>query len=145
MGLGIDEEDFGLLTVLSSWATSASSSATSASSASAASSATASSATAAPDGTRGSQGNNNSNGAAIAVDDEHDSTNPEAEALGACVGESYGGLTRSGWGRLCKRLLDTGRLRQLEANGYAGRLQEYIEQAVTPENSLIVAWPSTGL
>ena len=44
-------------------------------------------------------------------------------------------------GRMCKRLLDTGRLRYLQAHGYAGRLQEYVDVAVSPENTLIVAWP----
>jgi len=43
---------------------------------------------------------------------------------------------------MCKRLLDTGRLRYLAQHGYSVRLQTYVDEIVSPENMLIVAQPS---
>jgi hypothetical protein len=58
------------------------------------------------------------------------------------------GLSKQGQeevGRLCKRLLDTGRIRFLEANGFSARLQVYIDRALSLENVVLVATPKPPL
>ena len=80
-------------------------------------------------------------GSNVAIDDdEHACTDPTAAMIGQTVSAALSASERSALGRMCKRLLDTGRLRYLEAHGYAGRLQEYVEETVSPENTLIVGW-----
>jgi tRNA:m4X modification enzyme len=44
-------------------------------------------------------------------------------------------------GRQCKRLLDAGRLKYLQANGFAARLQVYIDRALSLENVVLIATP----
>jgi tRNA:m4X modification enzyme len=58
------------------------------------------------------------------------------------------GLSKQGQeevGRLCKRLLDTGRIKYLEANGFSARLQVYIDRALSLENVVLVATPKPPL
>ena len=55
-------------------------------------------------------------------------------ATRAAAGES-----RVEVGRMCKRLLDAGRLCYLQEHGYAGGQCAFVEQAVSPENVLIFA------
>ena len=40
---------------------------------------------------------------------------------------------------MCKALLDTGRLRYLEAHGYRARLQRYVVETISPENVVLLA------
>ena len=51
------------------------------------------------------------------------------------------GAARRELGRMCKRLLDTGRLKYLqEAGNYGGgRLEKYVSEEVSPENVLLMA------
>jgi len=46
-------------------------------------------------------------------------------------------------GRLCKRLIDGGRVHFLKAQGFHGRLSRYVGREVTPENVLLTAVPSS--
>ncbi|KAM9357541.1 tRNA:m(4)X modification enzyme TRM13 homolog [Symphorus nematophorus] len=46
-------------------------------------------------------------------------------------------------GRLCKRLIDGGRLHFLKTNGFDGRLSRYVSSQVTLENVLLSAVPSS--
>ena len=85
-----------------------------------------------------------SNAAATASADEHSGADPEAlrrigQSLGSRVADA---ATRKQLGRMCKGLLDTGRLRYLEQHGYTGRLQRYVSAETTPENVVLVAEPS---
>lgn len=83
-------------------------------------------------------------GPADGADAEHSAVDPEAARLGRSLGAQLGAQGRVEVGRMCKRLLDTGRLRYLEAHGYAGRLQTYVAQEVSPENVLLVATPAAA-
>ena len=74
---------------------------------------------------------------------EHTSADPAAlrmlsERLGTA---RLGPSARRELGRTCKRILDTGRLRYLEAKGYRGQLRAYVPPEVSPENVLLLAWP----
>lgn len=61
-------------------------------------------------------------------------------ASGSTSGAQWAdGTDRREVGRMCKALLDTGRVRYLRAHGYACWRAEYIEDALTPENVVIVA------
>ena len=73
---------------------------------------------------------------------EHENADPEAAQLGALLDGRIDAPTRRQLGRMCKRLLDTGRLRYLAQHGYSVRLQTYVDEIVSPENMLIVAQPS---
>lgn len=46
-------------------------------------------------------------------------------------------------GRLCKRLIDSGRLDFLKKKGFDGRLSAYVKSQVTLENVLLTAVPSS--
>lgn len=148
--LGISAEDFQLLTVISSWATSGAAGG------------------GAGSGDRGGGGLNarddaanapyNAPNAPNAAADaqrgapnaqhdasllgEHENADPEAAQLGALLDGRIDAPTRRQLGRMCKRLLDTGRLRYLAQHGYSVRLQTYVDEIVSPENMLIVAQPS---
>jgi tRNA:m4X modification enzyme len=73
---------------------------------------------------------------------EHENADPEAAQLGALLDGRIDAPTRRQLGRMCKRLLDTGRLHYLAQHGYSVRLQTYVDEIVSPENMLIVAQPS---
>jgi len=148
--LGISAEDFQLLTVISSWATSGAADG------------------GAGSGDRGGLGLNARDDAANAPYNapiapnaaadaqhgapnaqhdapllgEHENADPEAAQLGALLDGRIDAPTRRQLGRMCKRLLDTGRLRYLAQHGYSVRLQTYVDEIVSPENMLIVAQPS---
>ena len=148
--LGISAEDFQLLTVISSWATSGAAGG------------------GAGSGDRGGGGLNARDDAANAPYNapiapnaaadaqhgapnaqhdapllgEHENADPEAAQLGALLDGRIDAPTRRQLGRMCKRLLDTGRLRYLAQHGYSVRLQTYVDEIVSPENMLIVAQPS---
>ena len=148
--LGISAEDFQLLTVISSWATSGAADG------------------GAGSGNRGGGGLNARDDAANALYNapiapnaaadaqhgapnaqhdapllgEHENADPEAAQLGALLDGRIDAPTRRQLGRMCKRLLDTGRLRYLAQHGYSVRLQTYVDEIVSPENMLIVAQPS---
>ena len=77
-----------------------------------------------------------------AAPEEHSMAAGEALALTQSLGGCLDAATRSEIGRMCKTLLDTGRLRYIEQYGYKGKLQRYISSAVTPENVVLVAAPS---
>lgn len=47
-------------------------------------------------------------------------------------------------GRLCKRLIDGGRLHFLKARGFNGKLSYYVSSQVTLENVLLVAAASSS-
>ena len=119
-GLGFNEEDFALLTMLSSWATTCKGGGEPSAASSASTSTTAS---------------------ACGDDDEHAADNPEAARLSQCLGEQMDGAARRELGRMCKRLLDTGRLKFLEEAGNygGGRLERYVSEEVSPENVLLMA------
>ena len=135
-GLGIDEEAFALITLMSSWAT------------------------ANEAGEEMREGNvlvssgpaigagapsviadepEEENEHAAAAEDRHDLSRLSQlvaghEALG-------GGAARRELGRMCKRLLDTGRMRFLEREGCfaSTSMREYVSRTVTPENVLLCA------
>ena len=73
---------------------------------------------------------------------EHENADPEAAHLGALLDGWIDAPTRRQLGRMCKRLLDTGRMRYLAQHGYSVRMQAYVDEIVSPENMLIVAQPS---
>ena len=73
---------------------------------------------------------------------EHENADPEAAQLGALLDGWIDAPTRRQLGRMCKRLLDTGRMRYLAQHGYSVRMQAYVDEIVSPENMLIVAQPS---
>ncbi|XP_036971197.1 tRNA:m(4)X modification enzyme TRM13 homolog isoform X2 [Acanthopagrus latus] len=47
-------------------------------------------------------------------------------------------------GRLCKRLIDGGRIHFLQTRGFDSRLSRYVNSRVTPENVLLTAVPSSS-
>ena len=81
--------------------------------------------------------------AAAADESEHSAADPEAmRALGEALGARLDGPRRRELGRMCKRLLDVGRLRYLQEHArMAGQLQTYCDEAISPENVLLLAWP----
>jgi len=118
--LGVGEEDFALLTLLSSWATEANDVGEERGANAVE-----------PEGGAfaGPQGDEDDEG-------EHlETQHPQAAQLGLGLSRAE----RKSVGRMCKQLIDTGRLRFLEANGYAGRLQAYVGEDVSPENVLLIA------
>ena len=126
--LGIDRDDFALLALLSSWATATPPAATP-------STATPPAPTPpAPPAGVGVSGEG----------EEHAAAHPEAARLGRCLGGQLDGASRVEIGRMCKRLLDAGRLAFLRQHGYAGTLQPYVPETVSPENVLLVAAPTAG-
>lgn len=76
--------------------------------------------------------------------DEHAAAAPEAQCLGERLSSHLDGPARRHLGRMCKRLLDTGRLLYLCEHGYDGRLQTYVPEEVSPENVLLVAEPKSN-
>ena len=132
---GFDAADFPLIALLSSWATVGTAPPAAAADRSARSTAPVSTAPAPP----GPEAT-----AASAEDDEHGGALPEAAMLSESFGSELDGAARTEIGRMCKRLLDTGRLRYLEAHGYTGGVRRYIDAAVSPENVVLVAEAAAG-
>lgn len=65
---------------------------------------------------------------------------PTAEYLSSCFLCSFlSAEERQRIGRLCKRLIDSGRLHFLDARGLKGQLNYYVSSQVTLENVLLVA------
>ena len=117
---GIDRDDFALLTLLSSWATASPPNATPP---------TATPSAPTPPAPPAGEA------------EEHSAAPPEAARLERCLGGQLDGASRIEIGRMCKRLLDAGRLSFLRQHGYAGTLQPYVPETVSPENVLLVAEP----
>lgn len=150
--LGFDEEDFLLLTVMSSWATAVSPTAT------AAFRPAEQSDPAFNTQEERSTSSETLDGATLASDtscravmtpkdfnDEHAVADPGViDSLNQTTGDLLDGTSRREIGRMCKRLLDTGRLRYLEQHGFKNcRLQMYVSEQVTPENVLLVTGPAS--
>ncbi|CAJ1059527.1 tRNA:m(4)X modification enzyme TRM13 homolog [Xyrichtys novacula] len=70
-------------------------------------------------------------------DDEHEPAE-EKDAVNGFLSSSE----REQIGRLCKRLIDAGRLHFLKARGFDGKLSQYVDSQVTLENVLLTAVPS---
>ena len=159
--LGIFAEDFQLLTVISSWATSGAAGGSgdrrggglnARDDAANAPYNAPNASNAAPDAQHGAPNAPNAaadaqHGAPNAHHDapllgEHENADPEAAQLGALLDGWIDAPTRRQLGRMCKRLLDTGRMRYLAQHGYSVRMQAYVDEIVSPENMLIVAQPS---
>ena len=151
--LGLGEQDFQLLTLLSSWATNGGGGGGGRSGGGGGSSGGGGGG----GGSGGSGGGSgstvcgaSSGGRAVSVpaapadepQDEHASADPEALRLGDALSARFDAASRRELGRMCKRLLDTGRLHYLEAHGYSARLQAYVEESVSPENTLLLAEPA---
>lgn len=74
--------------------------------------------------------------------DEHAPADSAATLeLERTIGDQLSAAERVELGLACKRLLDTGRLRYLSRHGYRGWLQHYVPEAVSPENTLLIAVP----
>ncbi|XP_026179030.1 tRNA:m(4)X modification enzyme TRM13 homolog isoform X2 [Mastacembelus armatus] len=71
-------------------------------------------------------------------DDEHE---PAEEA--DVVNGFLSAAEREQVGRLCKLLIDSGRLHFLQTKGFSGKLTRYADHRVTLENVLLTAVPST--
>ena len=50
-------------------------------------------------------------------------------------------IRRAAVGRMCKRLIDLGRVEYLRSIGLEAELMHYCDAALSPENCLILAWP----
>ena len=162
--VGICEADFPIVCLLSSWATGASTTGASTTAASTTGASTMAAATTGAASEGRAEGSTKGGGETLgglsqdastptlsssAVDvsgstrtaeEEHSTADPEAlRAITQCLGERVDRASRIELGRMCKQLLDTGRLRYLEAHGYATHLQMYVPPDVSPENVLLVA------
>ncbi|XP_041648149.1 tRNA:m(4)X modification enzyme TRM13 homolog isoform X2 [Cheilinus undulatus] len=71
-------------------------------------------------------------------DDEHEPAE-ETDAVNSFLSSSE----REHIGRLCKRLIDAGRLHFLQTRGFEGKLCRYADAQVTLENVLLTAVPSS--
>ena len=145
--LGIFAEDFQLLTVISSWATSGAAGGSgdrrggglnARDDAANAPYNAPNASNAAPDAQHGAPNAHHD----APLLGEHENADPEAAQLGALLDGWIDAPTRRQLGRMCKRLLDTGRMRYLAQHGYSVRMQAYVDEIVSPENMLIVAQPS---
>lgn len=73
--------------------------------------------------------------------DDNDVHQPTAEDP-SVLGRT--GLTKSEQeevGRLCKKLINVGRVRFLEQHGYTAKLQQYVDRSLSLENVVLVATP----
>ena len=54
----------------------------------------------------------------------------------------YSPSQRAVLGRMCKRIIDQGRVEFLKSIGFCGEIAQYCSEETSPENAVIVAWPS---
>ncbi|KAM8745531.1 tRNA:m(4)X modification enzyme TRM13 homolog isoform 2-T2 [Acanthopagrus schlegelii] len=74
-------------------------------------------------------------------DDEEHEPAEETDAVNGFLSAAE----REQVGRLCKRLIDGGRIHFLQTRGFDSRLSRYVNSRVTPENVLLTAVPSSSL
>lgn len=134
--LGFGERDFALLALISSWATVCDRSGDAEGSG-----------RSSPTTATGSSGK----GAAVPtrpaeLDGSCEHSTADTDALRqleqSLDGQFSSSAARRELGRMCKRLLDQGRLRYLQQHGYCARMQAYVSEDVTPENVVIIAEPA---
>ncbi|KAL1512375.1 hypothetical protein AB1Y20_005633 [Prymnesium parvum] len=122
-GLGFDEADFQLLVLMSSWATAAKP---------ACSRAPANGSREKATGEVGEADGRDEEG-------EHGAADAAAAELGNTLRDVLSEAERVAVGWQCKRLLDSGRQRFLEAHGYRAWQEQYVDSQVSPENVLLLA------
>jgi len=76
------------------------------------------------------------------VQDEHLAADMISSHLSSGLKKSLSISKREEIGRMCKRIIDTGRLHYLRSKGMDCSLREYVSQDVTPENVVLLAYRS---
>ncbi|KAI7827120.1 methyltransferase TRM13-domain-containing protein [Gamsiella multidivaricata] len=95
-------------------------------------------------GASSSSNNNSSNGGATTGDDEHRvEADKELEELGSHI-PTLDFQARERLGQQCKRLLDIGRVRYLQENGFDAELVYYVDKETSLENLALMAVPSSS-